>query len=149
MMNLIRTSADDPAFLRLTGELSLELRERYGALQDQYEPHNNVENAAAVIIAEENGEPVGCGCFRVVDETTIEIKRMYVRPARRGRGIAARILERLEQTARSRGFSAAILETGIRQPEAVRLYNRHGYRQIDNYGPYAGMTESVCMRKDI
>lgn len=148
-MNLIRTAADDPSFLRLTGELSLELRERYGALQDQYEPHNNVENAAAVIVAEENGTPVGCGCFRVVDETTIEIKRMYVPPTWRGRGIAALILERLEQIARSRGFTAAILETGVRQPEAVRLYERHGYRRIENYGPYKGMTESVCMQKDI
>lgn len=149
MINLIRTAADDPAFLRLTGELTRELRERYGALQDQYEPHNNVEHAAAVIIAEDNGAPVGCGCFRVVDNTTIEIKRMYVPPTLRGRGIAARILERLETIARSRGFTAAILETGIRQPEAVRLYERHGYRRIENYGPYAGMTESVCMRKDI
>jgi GNAT superfamily N-acetyltransferase len=149
MRLLIRTAADDPAFLRLTGELTRELRERYGALQDQYEPHNNVENAAAVIVAEEDGAPVGCGCYRVVDESTIEIKRMYVPPAWRGRGVAARILERLEETARSHGFTAAILETGIRQPEAVRLYERHGYRVIENYGPYTGMAESVCMRKDI
>lgn len=148
-MTLIRTAADDPAFLRLTGELGRELRERYGALQDKYEPHDNVENALAVIIAEEQEEAVGCGCLRIVDETTIEIKRMYVPKVRRGRRIAERILVRLEEIARSRGYSAAILETGVRQPEAVRLYERNGYRVIENYGPYAGMLESVCMRKEL
>jgi GNAT superfamily N-acetyltransferase len=149
MITLTRTTADDPAFLKLAGLLDRELRERYGALQDQYDLHNDVENAGVVVLTKADDVPVGCGCFLVVDEHTVEIKRMFVTPAERGKGIATNVLRLLERVARERGFTSAILETGVRQPEAVRLYEREGYRVIDNYGPYVGMPESICLRKDL
>ena len=74
---------------------------------------------------------------------------MYVRETERGRGIAGKILAELETWAKELGFSECVLETGLKQPEAVALYQKSGYEIIPNYGQYAGIENSVCMRKDI
>jgi len=78
-----------------------------------------------------------------------EIKRMFVRPERRGRGIARSILSELETWAGELGFLECILETGLKQPEAIELYRKSGYETIPNYGQYEGVENSVCMRKSI
>ncbi|WP_312868709.1 GNAT family N-acetyltransferase [Saccharothrix ecbatanensis] len=90
------------------------------------------------------GRAVGCGGLRILGAGTAEIKRMYVEPAWRGMGVAVRILRALEQVARRSGVVDLVLETGTRQPEAMRFYEREGYRRIDNFGPYRGEPESVC-----
>jgi GNAT superfamily N-acetyltransferase len=78
-------------------------------------------------------EPVGCGGFKRLDERTAEIKRMYVSPEVRGLGLARRILGRLESGARAAGYALVRLDTGDRQPEALRLYRSAGYREIPDY----------------
>jgi GNAT superfamily N-acetyltransferase len=90
---------------------------------------------------------VGCGAFRPFDLRSVEIKRMFVLPAFRGRGVARRILESLHDEARMRGFNFSVLETGLRQPEAIALYERAGYQRIEPFGPYVGNALSVCFRK--
>ena len=74
---------------------------------------------------------------------------MYVRPERRGAGIARMILSELETWAGEEGYMQSILETGIKQPEAIALYSRSGYRLIPNYPPYVDVAESICMKKEL
>lgn len=74
---------------------------------------------------------------------------MFVRPELRGRGIAGEILKELEIWANELNFSECILETGIKQPEAIALYRKSGYETIPNYGQYIGVENTVCMKKAI
>jgi GNAT superfamily N-acetyltransferase len=101
------------------------------------------------VIVVERGEPVACGAIRRHDAETAEIKRMWVRPHARGRGLARLVLRELESTASSRGYRALVLETGVRQPEALALYESHGYATIPNFGFYKESPLSVCYRKEL
>jgi GNAT superfamily N-acetyltransferase len=78
-------------------------------------------------------QPVGCGGFKRLDDRTAEIKRMYVAPSVRNRGLGRRILDRLEAGAREAGYAFVRLDTGDKQPEALRLYRNAGYREIPDY----------------
>jgi GNAT superfamily N-acetyltransferase len=100
-----------------------------------------------VVIGYIGSKPVGCGCFKVFNNNAIEIKRMVVRPESRGSGIAKLILSELEKWAIEKGFSVSVLETGIKQPEAIRFYTKLGYTRIDNYGQYKDNQNSICMSK--
>lgn len=138
----------DPDFRLLCQDLDREFEIRYPDSRHNFEPYNKVGESAQVIVAYSGIIPVGCGCFRPTStELEVEIKRMYVVPAYRGRGISRIVLTDLEQWARSEGYTNAKLETGIRQPEAIGLYSRLGYTTIPNYPPYEGVAESICMAK--
>jgi GNAT superfamily N-acetyltransferase len=95
---------------------------------------------------------VGCGAVRRIAPTVCEIKRMYVVPNARGRGIGYRILAELESIARGLGAARLVLETGVRQPDAIALYRRAGFMTIPLFGGYADTPHpelSVCMEKDL
>jgi GNAT superfamily N-acetyltransferase len=77
----------------------------------------------------------------------MEVKRMYVPPARRGQGIATAILKRLEEWAAGMDYKKCLLETGMNQPEAIALYKKNGYAIIANYGQYKNVDNSVCFEK--
>ena len=81
-----------------------------------------------------DGELVGCAALRRHDDGTVELKRMYVRPAYRRRGLARQLLSAIEDRARALGYRRLLLETGSKQPEAVALYESHGYRRAENFG---------------
>ena len=101
------------------------------------------------VIARLHGLAVGCGAVRRVDEETVEVKRMYVDPEVRGRGVAKEILKRLEADARAMGASRLVLETGVYQEEAIGLYRLVGFNVIDCFGEYTGVPTSVCFEKAI
>src|SRR5262245_14100661 len=86
------------------------------------------------VLARLNGEAVGCGAVRMLEPGVGEVKRMYVRPSARRRGVARAILGCLEKSSLALGFHALRLETGTRQPEANALYEAQGYRQIPCFG---------------
>jgi len=92
---------------------------------------------------------VACGALRPLGLEVAEIKRMYVAPGHRGRGHSKRILARLEQMAWEMEFRRVRLETGVRQPEAIALYERSGYVRIPNFGIYRGRAESVCFENTL
>ncbi|MBV8251598.1 MAG: GNAT family N-acetyltransferase [Chitinophaga sp.] len=146
-ITFIRTNNEQQDFEALISALDEDLRDRYHELQDIYDEHNVIEAINTVVIAYIETEPVGCACFREFNDHTIEIKRMFVRPEARGKGIAFGIMHELENWARELNYSYAILETGKRQPEAISLYQKSGFTIMDNYGPYIGMDNSICMRK--
>jgi len=95
----------------------------------------------------DGGPLVGCGAFRPLDGATVEIKRMFVLSEHRGRGVARAILAALEAEARRRGYARAVLETGNKQTEAIRLYYACEYERIEAFGQYVGDPKSVCFGK--
>ena len=149
MLEVSRTPSDDPRFRALVAELDAELWQRYGDVQAQYAPHNVIEELATVVIACEADRALGCGCFKAIGAGTVELKRMFVTPAARGRGVAKRIVGELEGWARESGVTAMVLETGPNNPEAIALYGKLGYRRIDRFGPYTDMPTSICMAKQL
>src|SRR5258706_3048800 len=108
MFEVSRTTSDDPRFRLLVGELDAELWQRYGEVQAQCAPHNVIEVLATVVIACDADRALGCGCFKEIDPGTVELKRMFVTPAARGRGIAGRIVGELERWARESGVTAMV-----------------------------------------
>lgn len=145
-----RTNVESPPALALIGALNAELSERYpepGANHFRLNPEEVAPGHGAFLVASVDGTAVGCGAVRRIGETEAEIKRMYVTPAARGRGIARAVLAALEQEARRLGAVRLVLETGERQHEALALYRRAGFAVIPLFGEYAGSPLSVCMAK--
>ena len=99
------------------------------------------------LVAREAGIAVGCGGVRLISPEVAEVKRMFVVPATRRRGIAALILAALEEWAVQAGADKVVLETGFRQPTAMRLYERVGYVEVPGLGPYAESGQSRCYEK--
>lgn len=144
-----RTNSNHKDFAVLTRQLDMDLFRRYESVQATYDAFNKIESIDTVILAYHNDRPVGCGCFKTFSRDTVEVKRMFVVEAYRGKGISKKILKALEDWAGELGFSKAILETGTKQMEAMGLYQAFGYKKIDNYGPYKEMVFSVCYEKEI
>ena len=149
MLKIIRTDSQNTDFQALVKLLDEDLAVRDGDLHGYYAQFNKIEAIKNSVVAYEHETAVGCGAFKKFDDESVEIKRMYVRPENRGRGVAAAILSELENWAKETGFKFAVLETGKKQPEAIRLYEKSGYELIPNYGQYAGMENSVCMKKPL
>jgi putative acetyltransferase len=149
MPEIIRTNSDNPHFRQLVVLLDGDLTVRYGDLQKHYAQFNHINFIDTVVLAYENGIPAGCGCFRYFEPETIEIKRMYVKPEYRGRGLSRLILAELEKWAVELGYVKSVLETGNLQAEAIQLYHRFGYTEIPNYGNYEGTVTSICMSKKL
>jgi GNAT superfamily N-acetyltransferase len=122
--------------------------ERYGADVEPGRKPTAGETAVFLVARDEHGRAVGCGALRGQGEVG-ELKRMFVRPQSRGRGIAQALLARLEDEARARGFRVLRLETGSFQPEARGLYERSGYEPIPCFGPYAGAPHSRCYERHL
>ncbi|MDB5009356.1 MAG: family N-acetyltransferase [Mucilaginibacter sp.] len=144
---LKRTNSDDLHFKSLIVLLDKDLSERNGTIQLAYDSYNLLDFIETIVVAYINDMPVGCGCFKKFSDDTIEIKRMFVTPLHRGKGIASVILNELELWATEMGYTHAVLETGTRHHEAIRLYQHLGYIITENYGVYADMEDSVCMQK--
>lgn len=148
-MRIVRTDGASAEFRALVGELDKELWERYPDTMHSYVGGNIVDDEVRVVVSYEGDEAVGCGCLREFegDRGTIELKRMFVRRDCRGKGHSVAIVQELVAWAAELGFEAVRLETGTRQPEAIRLYEKTGFRRIPNYGGYVDDPESVCMER--
>ena len=146
---LLRTSSEHSDFRKLIIALDEDLYQRNGEAQLQYRQYNQVDHINHVVLVYSENKPIGCGCFKRFDDKTVEIKRMFVLPEMRGRQLAAKLLQELEQWAIEEGFTKAVLETGLRQVEAIRLYTVAGYSLTENYGQYIGMEDSICYRKEL
>ncbi len=144
--------ASSPVATSLIRELDAELNAMYdteGSTGD-FHPDDVTVPRSAFIIAWVDGEAVGCGAIRPMDDTRYaEVKRMYVRPGYRGRGISRRILVDLEERARDFGYGFLQLETGVLQPEAIGLYESAGFYRIPNFGIYGEESLSVCYEKEL
>lgn len=147
MITILRTDSDNKEFISLVSRLDAELAGRDGADHAFYAQFNKINMLRQVVVAYMGKLPVGCGAIKAFDSSAMEVKRMYVMPGFRGQGVASLILTELEKWASELGFQKCVLETGLRQPEAIALYTKSGYNPIPNYGQYAGMENSRCFEK--
>lgn len=148
-MLIERRLPTDPevAALIMTQQRELAEAERAGRPVDPvgYPVHDDARYLVCVL----DGRAVACGAVQSLDAQTAEIKRMYVRPAYRGRGIARHLLTALEESAYAAGHTIFRLETGSYLPVALHLYASAGYARIPVYGEYVGNPYSVCFEKRI
>jgi GNAT superfamily N-acetyltransferase len=148
---LVVTPLEDPVAQQLTTELIDELNALYGDDSSGHplDPAAFAPPAGTFVVAYCDGEPAGCGGLHRLREGIAEIKRMYVRPSHRGRGISRTILDALEAAARKGGYREIWLETGLSQPEALQLYEVRGYTPIEPYGFYKDEPDVRCYAKPV
>jgi GNAT superfamily N-acetyltransferase len=157
-MEHIRVTQADPnseAADLLIKALSAELATAYPGFQSgdgtgRFKPVDVMIPRAAFVIAWLDDQPVGCGAIRPMDDPSVaEVKRMYVKPQARGKGVSRRVLEMLENLAVGYGYHKMTLETGNRQVQAIGLYESAGFVRIDCYGVYADEPLSLCYEKTL
>jgi GNAT superfamily N-acetyltransferase len=135
---------DDPRVQRLVASVQAEYVERYGGPDDSpVDPAQFAPPYGRFFVAVAGGEPVAMGGWRLrpdlVDlggSRAAEVKRMYVAPTARRTGLARLVLRRLEDSAREDGCDLLVLETGLKQPEAIELYESSGYVPVTPFGHY-------------
>lgn len=137
---------------RLIASLDAGLAELYPPEQrfgPNLKAHHLEGGRGAFLIARNDGRAIGCGAIRLLDPTTAEAKRMYVEPDQRGKGVGSAVLAGLEAAAKQLGVRRLVLETGIYQHEALSLYRRAGFTQVDCWGEYASSPTSSCFEKHL
>jgi GNAT superfamily N-acetyltransferase len=141
---------DSPDVAALTDAQQQEMHGIYGEADigptreaPMFEPPDGV----FIVLRDDDGRAVGCGGIARYDATRGELKRMYVAPEARGRGLGRRLLVELEEHARLLGYAGVVLETGDLQPEALGLYRSSGYEQIPCWPPYDTRDLSLCFEK--
>ncbi len=149
MITTIRTNSDNLDFQILVKELDADLRIKDGDQHGFYSQYNKIDKIKYVVIAYEDNTPIGCGAIKEFDIDAMEVKRMYVPPHMRGKGIATIVLKELENWAQELNYKKCVLETGKRQPDAIALYTKNGYKITPNYGQYIGVENSVCFEKGL
>ncbi len=138
---------DNAEAMQLIAALDAALWEVYPEDQETYAAGNRLPSDTTLVVAYLDGVAVGCGAFKPFDAETVEIKRMFTHPDVRGHGVATAVLAALEKLALGIGHTLAVLETGSRQVEAMRLYRKLGYQRCDCFGMYADMPLSICYKK--
>ena len=137
----------------LIASLNAELSGLYpepGANHFQLDPDEVARGRGTFLVVYLGRTPVGCGALRLLDAETAELKRMYVSPLERGKGLGRRLLAALEAEALALGVRRLLLETGVRQAAALALYRATGFQPIPLFGEYCLSPEtSVCLGKDI
>jgi GNAT superfamily N-acetyltransferase len=141
---------DDPLAQYLVGEVQQEYVHRYGGPDEAVvDPSEFLPPHGLFLVAEVDGEPAGCGAWRALPDGVAEIKRVYVAPGFRRRGLAQQVVARLERSAAAAGHRGVVLNTGDRQPEAIALYEGAGYRPVEGYGIYACSPGAVFLGKEL
>jgi ribosomal protein S18 acetylase RimI-like enzyme len=141
---------DDPLAQHLVGEVQQEYVQRYGGPDEAVvDPAEFLPPHGLFLVAEVYGEPAGCGAWRALPDGAAEIKRVYVPPGFRRRGLAQEIVVRLERSAAAAGHQSVVLNTGVEQPEAIALYEALGYVPVEGYGVYACSPGAVFLGKEL
>ncbi len=146
---IIRTNSENIDFINLIVELDAYLKITDEDEHDFYNQYNNIDVIKYVVVVYINNVAVGCGAIKKLNDTSMEIKRMYVSTTQRGIGIAQKLIAELEIWTKELGFKKCVLETGKRQKAAVKFYKKCNYKVIENYGQYIGMENSICFEKNV
>lgn len=150
MIKLLRTHIHHPKFHKLVQQLDAELHAMYGTKMEFFGQYNVLKEDTFALVVLQEEEPIGIGAFRVLENSAeVEIKRMYVSLAHRGKGISKLILQGLEDWARENKYTYAKLETGEKNLAAIALYQKTGYKSIKPFGPYAVRKDSFCFGKKL
>lgn len=142
-----RTNSANKDFIKLVKKLDAYLKITDEDEHDFYNQFNHIDVLKEVVVFYAEDLAVGCGAIKKFDDTSVEVKRMFVVSEKRGLGVAQKILRELEMCAMELGYKKCVLETGIRQVEAVKFYKKCDYKIIPNYGQYKNMENSICFEK--
>ena len=149
MITILRTNPENIDFIQLINKLDQDIAIRDGEAHIFFAQFNKTDSIKHVVVVYEDNRAIGCGAFKAYQDEIAEIKRMFVNPEDRGKGIASQILGALESWAKELSFTSCILETGKKYPEAIALYKKNGYGIIPNYGQYESVEDSVCFKKTL
>jgi len=134
----------------LIEELQAEYVVRYGGRDETpTDPRQFAPPSGLFLLVRADGEPAGCAGLRRRSQEDVEVKRMFVRLPHRGTGLARWLLTQIEDEARGLGYRRILMESGLKQPEAMRLYEKNGYTSIPGFGFYADAPENRCYAKDL
>ncbi|WP_440069679.1 GNAT family N-acetyltransferase [Tenacibaculum discolor] len=148
-ISLERLNSTHESFIRLVLLLDEYLSGINGDQDTFFKEFNTIDKLQYIVVCYLNKVEVGCGAFKRIDDRTVEVKRMYVKPIYRGKNIATLILKELEEWAREEQFSSVVLETSKTMQPAVHLYKKNEYDVIPNYGPYKAVESSICFKKTL
>jgi GNAT superfamily N-acetyltransferase len=148
-MKIVRTNSENQDFINLLKDLDAYLKITDQDEHDFYNQYNNIDVIKHVVVVYVDTFPVGCAAIKKFDNSSMEIKRMYVSPENRGSGIAIKLIRELEVWAKELGYKKCVLETGKRQKAAVKFYKKCNYNVIENYGQYKNMENSICFEKHV
>ncbi|MFD2091342.1 GNAT family N-acetyltransferase [Blastococcus deserti] len=141
---------DDPVAQHLVEQVQQEYLRRYGGRDAaEVDPREFLPPRGLFLVAEVDGVPAGCGAWRALPSGQAEVKRVYVAPGFRRRGIAQVVVAALEESAAAAGHTEIVLNSGRRQPEALALYAELGYRPVPGYGVYACSPQAVFLGKPL
>lgn len=147
MIELIKCDSNNKDFINLVKLLDADLALRDGEDHSFYSQYNKIDTIKHALVLYKNNKPIACGAIKEFNSESMEVKRMYTLPKHRGQGFAIKVLYQLENWAKELGYKKCVLETGKRQPEAIKLYQKNEYQIIQNYGQYIGIENSVCFEK--
>lgn len=143
-------STDNPELKDLVAELNSFFIKEWGEdVNTSYANHHQLSSMQEAIVAYVEGTPVGCGCWKLLDKETPEIKRMYVKEEYRGTPVVTEILRNLEETIKKQGFKQMVLETGSEMKGAIRFYEKAGFKIVPNFGEFIDDALCVCLRKEL
>ena len=150
-IRFLQSDGGNPDFVELCHELDIFLNELVGGEENraEYIPYNQLDDIHDVILAYDHNTPIGCAAFKKYDNECAEVKRVFLKPEYRGRGISKKLMAQLENAVKAKGYRYLILESGEPLVAAMALYKKIGYGIIPNYGPYADMPDSICMKKKL
>jgi putative acetyltransferase len=149
MIKVTRTNSDHPDFVALVKQLDQLQAVVDGDDHAFYTQFNSLSKIKHVVLAYEDSQALGCGGIKEYEPGAVEVKRMFVTPASRKKGIASTVLSELENWAKELNYARCVLETHKGLSEAIAFYKKSGYKQIPNYGQYAGAAGSVCFEKEL
>lgn len=151
VLQFVEVSVDDPRSIELIGEVQQVYRRLYGGEDDSPMSSDEFDSPSGIFLLamDPKGHPIGCVGLRRHEEHVAEIKRMYVRPEYRRHGYARALLVAAEDRARLLGYTGIVLETGQVQPEAMALYEGHGYQPIPGFGHYRCAPRSRSFGRDL
>lgn len=148
-MELRFVSPKSTDYKRLADALDAYYYTLVGDVQDRYKDVNRPENMNCLIVAYAGDKAVACGAWKHVDEQTAEVKRIYVCPEYRRRGIASALIQTLEDHIACSGYQQALLETARTTGDSHALYFSLGYKEIPYYGSPAGAENCRCFLKEL
>ena len=148
-MKITFVPASSPDFRALAAKLDAYYFSLVGDIQHRYAEPNRPENMTALAVAYEDGLPVACGAWKRLAETKAELKRLYVLPEYRRRGVASALIAELEADAAGAGVRHMILETAVDTADSHRLYLSAGYVRTGYYGSPAGEANCLCFAKEL
>lgn len=153
-LEFVRCSGINEDFVMNCQLLDMDLDRRVGKVikRDKYKQYNQLDEIKEAIVVYVDGRAAGAGAIREyqyddIDDAT-ELKRIFIREEFQGKGTGTRLVLELIELAKELGYKRMILETGKLLQESCHVYRKVGFKEMDNYGPYVSMPESLCMMKE-